>query len=157
MGDRIARPRGHTRARVWNGRAGQAPVEVALGTVVSVVFLLFAIEFGSHFYARFAVRNQVAQAATVAASGRTLVDPESGAPLSRAESAIYLIESSVGSTPVELESVSIDPEDGGVPGDLVQIRARYRFDFLAASLVEPFVPGSLIFTVTSIVKNQAGP
>jgi hypothetical protein len=126
-----------------------------LGTVVLVVFMLFAVEFGRHFYARFAVRNHVAQAALLAASGRTLVDPETGAALTRAESVVYLIESSIGSTPVELESVALDPADGGGPGDLVQIRVRYRFDFLAAALVQPFVPGSLIFTVTSVVKNQA--
>jgi hypothetical protein len=139
-----------------NGRAGQAPVEAVLGTVVMVGLLLFALEFGRHSYARFAVRNHVAQAATLAASGRTLVDPESGEPMTRAESVVYLIESSVGSTPVELESVAIDPADGGGPGDLVQISARYKFDFLAGPLVQPFVPGSLIFTVTSVVKNAPG-
>jgi hypothetical protein len=158
MDGRIAHSRDGVgaRMRVRERKTGQAPVEFVLGCAVMVVFLLFAVEFGRHFYARFAVRNQVAQAALLAASGRTLVNPESGEEMTRAESVVYMIESGLGSTPVRLESVTVDPADAGGPGDLVQIQARYRFNFLATPIVRPFTPGSLVFTVTSVAKNQSG-
>jgi hypothetical protein len=155
MDARIVAPRvrARTRPTVRDSRAGQALVEFALGAVVLMVFLGVVFEFGRHYYARHAVRTHVAEAALLAASGRTLVNPETGKTMTRAESVTYLIESRVGSTPVELESVTLDPEDGGGPGDLVEIRARYRFDFLAAPIVRTWMPASLIFTVTSVAKN----
>jgi hypothetical protein len=135
-------------------RSGQALVEFALGAVVLMTFLFAVFEFSRHYYARFAVRNDVSEAGRLVATGRTLVNPDTGEHMTRAESVVYYIESSVGRAPVELESVTLDPADGGEPGDIVQIRARYRFRFISSALVRAFAPSSLVFTVTSVVKNE---
>jgi hypothetical protein len=36
----------------------------------------------------------------------------------------------------------------------VQIRARYRFAFESSPLVRTFAPGTVAFTVASLVKNE---
>jgi hypothetical protein len=156
MNDSIAAPRSraHQRPAGRDARAGQALVEFALGAIVLMMFLLAIFEFSRHFYARFSVRNHVAEAARIAATGRKLINPDTGLEMTRAESVVYYIESSVGSAPVTLESVTLDPADGGGPGDIVQIRARYRFNFLVSPIIQAFAPASVIFTVTSVVKNE---
>ena len=148
------RKRARRRADRRDSRAGQALVEFALGAVVLMTFLLVVFEFSRHYYARYVVRNDVAEAGRLAATGRTLVNPDTGEEMTRAESVVYYIESSVGRAPVALESVSLDPADGGGPGDIVEISARYRFNFVLSPIVRAFAPTSLIFTVTSVVKNE---
>jgi Flp pilus assembly protein TadG len=129
-------------------------VEFAMAISVLLLLLMGVIEFSRHYFTRLTVRHQVAEAARMAATGQTLVDPETGDNMTRAESVLYFIQTSAARLPVILESVVLDPADGGQPGDVVQIRARYRFAFDTSPIVRTFAPRSLSFTVASLVKNE---
>jgi Flp pilus assembly protein TadG len=129
---------------------------VELGLAISVLLLLVlgVIEFSRHYHTRLTVRHHVAEAGRLAATGRTLIDPDTGEPMSRAESVRYYIQTSASTLPVILDSVVLDPPDGGRPGDFVQIRARFRFAFDTSPLVRALAPRTLTFSVASLVKNE---
>jgi hypothetical protein len=149
--------RGNERApeRARDGRrSGQALVEFVMASAVLMLLALGIVEFSRHYYARMTVRHHVGEAARLAATGRHLTDPETGEEMTRAESVVYFIESRAGSAPVVLESVELDPADGGQPGDIVSIRALYRFRFMASPLVRSFAPATALFTVAAVVKNE---
>jgi hypothetical protein len=128
--------------------------EFTMSASLLMLFILGTFEFSRLYYARFQVRHQVAEASRLAATGRALTNPDTGEEMTRAESIAHFIESGVGSLPVTLESIVLDPADGGRPGDLVQINARYRFSFLSSPLIRTFAPDALVFTVAAVVKNE---
>jgi Flp pilus assembly protein TadG len=129
-------------------------VEFVVGISVLMLLLVGVIEFSRHYFARLTVRHQVAEAARLAATGQTLVNPDTGEQMTRAESVVFFLQKSAASLPVILESVGLDPADGGEPGDFVQIQARFRFAFDSSPIVRAFAPGTVAFTVTSLVKNE---
>jgi Flp pilus assembly protein TadG len=129
-------------------------VEFTLAASVLMLFIVGVFEFSRLYYARFRVRHQIAEASRLAATGTSLINPDTGEEMSRAESVTYFIETGAGSLPVVLESVVLDPADGGGPGDVVEIQANYRFTFLSSALIRSFAPSVMAFTVSAVVKNE---
>jgi hypothetical protein len=141
------------RARLGRSASGQALVEFAL--VVPMALLLFVgiIEVSHYYYARLTLRHSVLEATRFAVTGSLLEDPESGDTLTRAESITRILRSAAPALPVDLERLSIEPPDGGGPGDIVRLSATYSYGF-SLPLIRRFFPERLEFTVTSAMKNE---
>jgi hypothetical protein len=119
-----------------------------------MLLLVGIMEFSRHYYARLSARHAVAEAARFAITGQVLDDPDTGDPMTRAESITYVINSIADTLPIEVEEIELDPEDGGGPNDVVSIRATYRFFFASGGLIRSFAPLSIAFTVATTVKNE---
>ena len=135
-------------------RRGQALAEFALASSV-LLLLLFAItEFSRHYYARLSARQAVAEAARFAITGQILDDPDTGVPMTRAESIEHVIMRTADSLPLVVEGIELDPADGGGPNEVVSIRANYRFYFTSGEIIRSFAPVSVAFTVATTVRNE---
>lgn len=135
-------------------RAGQALVEFALATSILMLLLVGLTEFSRHYYARLSARHAVAEAARFAITGQVLNDPNTGLPMTRAQSIVAVINRTAGTLPLELVSIVLNPPNGGGPNEVVSIRARYRFYFADSPMVRDFAPLSVAFTVATSVKNE---
>lgn len=145
----VGRTRGFRR-----GERGQSLVEFVL--VVPVLLLLLAgiFDFGRHFFTRLTLRHAVAEAARFAVTGNQLIDPDSGQPMTRAESIVQVIVDKAGDLNVDVTGIRITPPDGGAPGDVVQISATYRDYFMMAPVLRFFSTGYVDFTVATVVRNE---
>ncbi len=120
-----------------------------------VIILLSGIfEFSRHFYTRLTLRHAVAEAARFAVTGSQRTDPETGDPIGRAESIVQVIVERAHALDVDVAGIQINPPDGGGPGDVVQISARYRYTFVLSPIARVFGPGHIDFTVATVVKNE---
>ena len=121
-----------------------------------LVLLLLAgiFEFGRHFYTRLTIRHAVAEAARFAVTGQTLVDPTTGQPMSRSTSIVQVIVDKAADLDVDLTSISLNPPDGGGPGEIVQIDATCRYTFTLAPIAKFFGNGFVDFTVSTAVINE---
>ena len=100
------------RGRNSNAR-GSVAVEF-LFAIPIVLFLFFGIfELGRHYYTRLTLRHAVAEAARFAVTGRTLDDPNTGNPMTRAESIQLVIQRSAQNLGVDVAQIVIIPADGG--------------------------------------------
>jgi Flp pilus assembly protein TadG len=135
-------------------RRGQALVEFALATSILMLLLIGITEFSRHYYARLSARHAVSEAARFAITGQVLNDPDTGVPMTRAESIVHVINRTASTLPLVAEGIVLNPADGGGPSDVVQIRATYRFFFMDSPLVRAFAPLSVAFTVATTVKNE---
>ena len=139
----------------WMGcRRGQALLEFALAASVLMLLLVGITEFSRHYYVRLSARHAVAEAARFAITGQTLPDPDTGLPMTRAESIVAVINRTAGTLPLVTEGIVLNPPNGGGPGEVVQIRATYRFFFIDSPLIRSFAPLSVAFTVATTVKNE---
>jgi Flp pilus assembly protein TadG len=135
-------------------RRGQALVEFTLASMVLMTLLIGITEFSRHYFARLSARHAVAEAARFAITGQVLDDPDTGDPMTRAESIEYVITRIADDLPLAIEDIELDPADGGGPNDVVSIRATYRFFFATGEIVRAFAPVSVAFTVATTVKNE---
>lgn len=135
-------------------RRGQALVEFALATSILMLLLVGLTEFSRHYYARLSARHAVAEAARFAITGQVLNDPNTGVPMTRAQSIVAVINRTASTLPLELVSIVLNPPNGGGPNEVVSIQARYRFYFADSPLVRGFAPLSVAFTVATSVKNE---
>jgi hypothetical protein len=148
---RPARP--GRRGRNRNAR-GSVAVEF-LFAIPIVLFLVFGIfELGRHYYTRLTLRHAVAEAARFAVTGRTLDDPDTGNPMSRAESIQYVIQRSASRLGVDIAQIAIVPPDGGAPEEVVQVGVQYDYDFWFEPMGDLLSPLEDI-VVTTAMKNGA--
>ncbi len=146
-----ARRRG---AGARHGQRGQSSIEFLLAVPLVLILLSGIFEFGRHFYTRLTLRHAVAEAARFAVTGSQRTDPGTGDPLSRAESIVQVIVERAHALDVDVSGIQIKPPDGGGPGDVVQISARYRYTFVLSPIARVFGPGHIDFTVATVVKNE---
>lgn len=145
----------HERFRLLRrSRSGQALVEFLYAIPVLMLLVVGIFEFSRQYYTRLTVRHAVSEAARFAVTGQQLVDPETGDPMSRAESIIRTMNERATGLTLKVEEIQVDPSDGGGPGEIVQIRATYRAYFLSAPLVRSFAPEFTEFTVATTVRNE---
>ncbi len=151
---RIGVPRTRGTRGYRKGERGQSLVEFVL--VVPVLLLLLAgiFDFGRHFYVRLTLRHAVAEAARFAVTGNQLTDPDTGQPMTRAESIVETIVDRAGDLNVDVNGIRLTPPDGGAPGDVVQISATYRDHFVMAPVLRFFSTGYVDFTVATVVRNE---
>jgi hypothetical protein len=143
--------RGSATARLLRANHGSGLVEFALVLPLLMSLMFGIFEFGriglSHLTARYAV----AEAARYAVTGRQRSDPETGEPISRAESIRQVIREKVGQLAIA-DSIVIDPPDGGGPDDLVTVSVSFTYRFFLPGLEEVIPP--VDFTVRSAMKNE---
>ncbi len=144
---RVARRRGRR-------RGGQALVEFAMAVPILMILIFGIFEFSRHYYVRLSVRQSVSEAARFGATGRVLNDPDTGEAMSRAESIVGIIRNRASAFQLEILDIELDPADAGQPGEVVQIRAQYRFAFGTSNLIRSFAPGVVDFTVSATVRNE---
>ena len=68
----------------WN--RGQAQVEFLIALPIAIFLTIATVDMGRHFYTRITVRHAVQEAGRFAVTGQTLTDPDTGNPMTRAES-----------------------------------------------------------------------
>ncbi len=125
-----------------------------LFAVPLVLFLFFGIlEIGRHYYTRLTLRHAVAEATRFAVTGRSLDDPETGAPLSRAASIEEVMKGRAVNLGVDVTQITIVPPDGGGPGQVVQVGVRYEYNFLFQPMGELLSPLREI-VVTTAMRNE---
>ncbi len=124
-----------------------------MALVLPVLFTLFfgIFEFGRHFYTRLTVRQAVGQATRFAVTGRFNTDAN-GDPLSRAESVRLRMEDSMSHLNIVVDSIFMEPADGGGPEDVVQVGVSYKYQFLMPGM-HRFFP-EMTFTVKTAMRNE---
>lgn len=119
-----------------------------------VLFLFFGIfEFGRFFYTRLTMQHAVAEAARFAVTGNVLPDTL-GNDMSRVNSIISVIRKNAEGLSLELDRISMDPSDGGGPGDVLRVDAEFSFKFVVPGYREMFPDGELVFSVSTAMKNE---
>lgn len=133
---------------------GQSAVEFVLAIPIVLLLLSGIFEFGRHYFTRLTLRHAVAEAGRFAVTGQQIDDPDTGATLSRARSIQRVLVDRAGDLGVSVADIELEPADGGGPGDVVRISARYRYRFVLAPIARLFGPGFVDFTVATVVKNE---
>ncbi len=133
---------------------GQSLVEFII--VFPFVFVLFAgiFEFGRYYYARQTQRHAVFEAARLGVTGNVLNDPETGDPMTRAESIRSIIQERADQVNIEVEDLTITPADGGQPGEVVRISSTFRYYFTFPAMTKVFGAVHVDFTITAAMKNE---
>ena len=149
---RRRRARRARRGRNRNAR-GSVAVEF-LFAIPIVLFLFFGIfELGRHYYTRLTLRHAVAEAARFAVTGRTLDDPDTGNPMTRAESIQLVIQRSALRLGVDVAQIVIIPADGGGPEEVVQVGVQYEYAFWFQPMGDLLSPLEEI-VVTTAMRNE---
>jgi hypothetical protein len=135
-------------------RAGQGLIEFTF-VIPIVIFLVFGVfEMGRHYYTRLTLQHAVAEAARFAVTGGVLRDSISGEPMTRAESISEVIRRRATTLDVDVDRITLDPPDGGGPGDIVRVTADFTFTFVAPGYRRLFPKGALDFSVSTAMKNE---
>ena len=149
---RRRRARRARRGRNRNAR-GSVAVEF-LFAIPIVLFLFFGIfELGRHYYTRLTLRHAVAEAARFAVTGQTLDDPDTGNPMTRAESIQLVIQRSALRLGVDVAQIVIIPADGGGPEEVVQVGVQYEYAFWFQPMGDLLSPLEEI-VVTTAMRNE---
>lgn len=133
---------------------GNSMVEFALAAPVVILLLMGIFEFGRLYYVRLTVQQAVHEAARFAVTGSTLPDPDTGDPLSRAESIKQVIQQQASTLDLDVDRLEIDPADGGGPSQIVTVTGSFRYQFVAPGIQSMFPDGAYDFTVTTSMKNE---
>lgn len=143
------------RARRGRNRNAKGSVAVEfLFAIPIVLFLFFGIfELGRHYYTRLTLRHAVAEAARFAVTGRTLDDPDTGNPMTRAESIQLVIQRSALRLGVDVAQIVIIPADGGGPEEVVQVGVQYEYAFWFQPMGDLLSPLEEI-VVTTAMRNE---
>lgn len=143
------------RRRRSRKRSERGSVAVEFLFALPIVLLLFfgIFELGRHYYTRLTLRHAVAEAARFAVTGQTLDDPDTGDPLTRAESIQLVIQKSAQNLGVDVAQISINPPDGGAPEEVVQVGVQYHYDFWFQPMGDLLSPLEEI-VVTTAMRNE---
>ena len=118
-----------------------------------VLFLLFGVfEFGRYYYTRISMQHAVSEAARFAVTGAQLVVGEDTLP--RAGSITEMIVHNASTLSIDVDDISIDPPDGGRPGEVVTVDAGFSFQFVAPGYSHLFPGGVLDFRVSTAMRNE---
>lgn len=135
------------------GRSGQSLVEFAI--VIPVVLALFfsIFELSRLMYTRLTVRHAIMESARTAVTGNQIEDPENpGELLSRAETIREIIQQKSIGLAVELDSIRIDPADGGDPEEVVSVSVGYTYSYMFPGFDGVFP--DLYFRITTSMRNE---
>jgi hypothetical protein len=145
MREQIQSQRQRGARRPWSEFLVPATLVVLIATGV--------FEYSRFQYVRSSVHRHFQAAARFATEVQSPSDPATGKQITRAESVTQYIATEVRSLPVTVETVVMDPADGGKPGDVVRIEARYRL--VPSPLMRLLVsPSDQFFTESAVVTNQ---
>ncbi|MBW3630613.1 MAG: pilus assembly protein [Gemmatimonadetes bacterium] len=133
---------------------GQSAVEFALVVPLFLAMICGIVEFSRLYYVRLTVREITQEATRFAVTGQQLTDPATGKPMPRAASILGVIQKSADDRRVTVDSVRINPTDGGKPGEVVQVRVFYNYSFTLAPLRTLLPTTPFYFSVGSSMKNE---
>lgn len=139
--------------RGGQGERGQSAVEFVLAIPIVLLLLSGIVEFGRHYHTRLTLRHAVSEAARFAVTGQALAD-STGADLTRAESIVRTIQQAATGLNVDVSQLVITPPDGGGPGEVVTIRATYRFEFVLWPIKRLVNGGHIDFSASTTVMNE---
>lgn len=115
-------------ARALHGdSSAQSVVEFALLLPVLLFLFFGTLEVGRFWFTRLTVRHAVVEATRFAVTGQRLPDPETGDPLSRAKSIEQYLRTHAYT--LDIESITIDPADGGGPEDVVRVAVTFAYNY----------------------------
>jgi len=134
-------------------RRGQSLVEFAFAIPIAVFLLLSVVEMGRHFYTRATVRHAVQEASRYAITGQTLNDPQTGQPMTRAESIKQTLIQRATALNVNVADITINPPSGGLPDELVTITLNYQYQF-GGGMLPSWFPSTMLISVSTTVKNE---
>ena len=133
---------------------GQSVVEFALVVPVFLAMICGIVEFSRLYYVRLTVRDIAQEATRFAVTGQQLPDPVTGKLMPRAASINGVVRKSAEDRRVSVDSVKINPADGGKPGEVVQIRVFYQYQFTLAPLRKLLPTAPFYFSAASSMKNE---
>jgi Flp pilus assembly protein TadG len=134
---------------------GQALVELAIALPLFLLLVVGLVESGRYVYTRLTIRHITAEATRFAVTGNMLEDDD-GKRMCRASSVRALVRQQARDFRVALDSVTLDPADGGRPGDVVRVRTATSFRLM--SPYADFLPGGrLKLAASSSMRNEPFP
>jgi hypothetical protein len=134
--------------------AGQSLVEFAFTLPVLLLLIMGSVEVGVMYYTRLTVRHATVEAARFAVTGNRLTDPVTGDPLSRPESIRQAVQLRADRFNVQLDSIAMDPADGGLPNEVVRISVHYTYEFSLPFVSTVFPERQRQFRVSTSMKNE---
>jgi Flp pilus assembly protein TadG len=129
-------------------------VEFALVVPLFIALICGIVEFSRLYYVRLTIRDITQEAARFAVTGQQLPDPVTGKLMLRSNSIQSLITARATANNVTVDSVKINPADGGKPGEVVQVRVFYQYKFTLAPLQKMLPTDPMYFSVGSSMKNE---
>ena len=135
--------------------SGQSLVEFAIVLPLLLMVFFGIFEFGRFYFTKLTLQHAVREATRFAVTGNTLTDPETGDPISRANSIVRVILENTNNLDVDLAGVTITPADGGGPEEIVRVRVDFQYD-LTMPLIQNIVPdGHVNFSFSTAMRNEA--
>lgn len=134
--------------------SGQSLAEFAVVLPLLLLVFMGIFEFGRFYYTQLTLQHAVREATRYAVTGRTETDPETGEPMSRANSIAQVILHNTQTLSVNLEGITIDPADGGGPEEIVRVGVDFGYEF-RAPLIKEFLPKSgVTLTYSTAMRNE---
>jgi len=144
----------HRLRQLKRSTSGQSLAEFALVLPVLLLVFMGIFEFGRFYYTRLTLQHAVREATRYAITGQTQTDPETGEPISRANSIVSVILANTATLHVDLDGISIDPADGGGPEEIVRVRVDFGYDF-EMPLVKDLLPESgVTLSYETAMRNE---
>jgi Flp pilus assembly protein TadG len=129
-------------------------VEFIFALPVCMMLFFGIYEFSRYYTARLRIRAAVAEATRFATTGNTLTDADTGDPLSRSVSIRQTILGHVDHFGVTSDDISIDPEDGGAPEEIVTVTVDYEYQVAVPLMARVFEADALDFSVSTSMRNE---
>ncbi len=134
---------------------GSVLVEAAILLPILFVAVFGIVEFGRFFYTKIAIEGATREAGRFAVTGNVLADPGDPTQNMPRPDAIkqYLVDQ-VGGIAIDKAKITIVPDDGGGPGDILKITVQYTFDFAVPLIAEFFPGGAFVIQYSTVMKNE---
>jgi hypothetical protein len=134
---------------------GSALVETAIVLPLLLLLLVSIIEFGRLFYTKITVESAVRQATRFAVTGNRKADPTNpDQDLPRAEAIKQYLVEHAPAVKIDKTKITLDPANGGEPGEIVKVRVEHRFEFVTPLIANLFDGGEYNFSYTATMKNE---
>lgn len=133
--------------------SGQSLAEFAIVLPLLLTVMFGVFEFGRFYYTRLTLQHAVREAVRFAVTGNTGTD-EDGEQMTRGQSIARVIIDKTSNLGVDLESVTIDPADGGGPEEIVRVGVNFEYR-LTLPLVKNIVPENKVrFSYSTAMRNE---
>lgn len=133
---------------------GSTLLEFALVAPILTILFMGILDFGRYHFSRITLQHAIHEAARFAVTGNSLNDPNTGTPMTRAESITQVILAQASDLDLDVNRVDINPADGGGPGQVVTVTGGFTFEFLTPGMQALFPGGVHDFTVATSMKNE---
>jgi Flp pilus assembly protein TadG len=139
-------------------------VEAAIMTPLLLLLTFAIVDFSSMFYAYLALEHGVSQATRLAITGRTMNDPNTGAPMDRQSSIKQKMRDSTPTLTIPDSAFTFNfmapgssTWQGGLggPGDIGRVTVTYNWTFMTPLIRPFFTGGAMTLRVQSTMKNEA--